>query len=151
MSKKKLASEILNFNENSTKRTPTNQLKRAMLECGFEEKCAHCGEKEGLEINHINGNKLNNNSLNLEFLCRNCHGKTPDFGGKGNKKMYERASYYAHDGKFAESADLEWGVCFSTDNGKTYQEIKGIKSLSFTGQSTEIIKHHIKSARNIIE
>lgn len=55
-------------------------LKRCMIESGIPELCNACGigpewnEKTlTLEINHIDGNWLNNLRDNLEFLCPNCH------------------------------------------------------------------------------
>jgi len=35
--------------------------------------CALCGEKGGIEIHHIDRNRLNNSAENLTPLCNNCH------------------------------------------------------------------------------
>ncbi len=64
-------------------RTKTHLLRRALLECGIPHVCK-CGltvtwEGRGLtlEINHKNGNCLDDRLANLEFLCPNCHSQIP--------------------------------------------------------------------------
>jgi hypothetical protein len=42
--------------------------------CGISE---WCGEKIKLEVDHIDGDKFNNNIENLRLLCPNCHCLTP--------------------------------------------------------------------------
>lgn len=77
----KLAPEqILVKLENGSKRRKKNLLLRAMLESGVDYKCADCyndGEWNSspltLEIDHIDGDWLNNTVENLRFLCPNCH------------------------------------------------------------------------------
>ena len=58
----------------------THMLRRVLIEDGVEEICNHCGlgkiwngKPITLEINHIDGNWLNNLKENLEFVCPNCH------------------------------------------------------------------------------
>jgi hypothetical protein len=55
--------------------------------------CGACGigaEWNGkpilLNVNHINGNWLDNKKENLRFLCPNRHSRTPTFAGKVKKK-----------------------------------------------------------------
>ena len=42
---------------------------------GKREKCSSCGNKDKrvLVVHHIDSNRRNNKSENLEWLCRNCH------------------------------------------------------------------------------
>jgi len=50
--------------------------------------CSHCGlrlfgkEKKFIHAHHINGNKQDNSSDNLEVLCAMCHGNKPGGGHK---------------------------------------------------------------------
>lgn len=71
----------------------TRQLRRALLEFGVHESCKECGllpEWNGkplrLQIDHIDGDIVNNLPDNLRFLCPNCHAQTPTFGS-GNIKI----------------------------------------------------------------
>ena len=53
----------------------------------YGEKCSKCGWKERnektgkipIELNHIDGNFRNNNPVNLELLCPNCHSLTESY------------------------------------------------------------------------
>ncbi len=83
---KRLASEVLTFRDPDGRPEPAQSLRRALLEIGRENKCAECGtgvEWNGhpltLQIDHINGQRNDNRSINLRFLCPNCHSQTPNF------------------------------------------------------------------------
>ena len=78
----------------------SNHIRKYLLE-KYEYKCSKCGWNEvnpytkviPLEIEHIDGNYLNNNESNLTLLCPNCHSLTSTYKGanvgkgrKGRKK-----------------------------------------------------------------
>jgi len=73
----------------SGNRGKTVLLNRALLESGVEYKCKECdnegfynGKKLTLQVDHIDGNWLDDRIHNLRFLCPNCHSQTDTFGSK---------------------------------------------------------------------
>lgn len=53
-----------------------------------EHQCEQCelkvwnGEPIPLELHHVDGNRWNNDFVNLQILCPNCHAQTPNHAGK---------------------------------------------------------------------
>lgn len=85
---------VLVWNRHDGRKENTFRLKRAMLEYGMPEQCVECGigvEWNGksivLQIDHKDGNNLNNNPSNVRFLCPNCHSQTSTFGIKNRKTL----------------------------------------------------------------
>lgn len=62
-----------------------NRLVRANLK---DERCERCGVDSwqgaplGLELHHVNGDRLDNRLENLQLLCPNCHSQTDNFAGR---------------------------------------------------------------------
>ena len=80
-----------NINEYLINECPiqSNRLRKRLIKEGFfEHKCSSCNLKEWLEkpipleLDHINGNHLDNSLVNLRLLCPNCHALTPTYRGK---------------------------------------------------------------------
>lgn len=79
----------------------SNHLRKFLFD-KYDNKCGRCGWGEinpftntfPLEVEHIDGNYLNNNEDNLILLCPNCHSLTATYKGanKGNGRK-ERKQY----------------------------------------------------------
>lgn len=69
------------------------KLKLRLINEGFLScRCSSCnnttwqGNPIPLELDHIDGNNINNNLINLRLLCPNCHALTPTHAGKNKGK-----------------------------------------------------------------
>jgi hypothetical protein len=67
----------------------TNQLKQRLLAEGvFQHRCAGCGGRRWrggpipLQLDHIDGDRTNNELSNLRLLCPNCHALTDTYCGR---------------------------------------------------------------------
>ena len=77
---------LVNGNRGSKSPLLSNHLKRYLIE-KYGEKCSSCNwnirhevtGKVPLEVNHIDGDALNNLEGNLQLLCPNCHSLTLNF------------------------------------------------------------------------
>ncbi|MEU5286058.1 HNH endonuclease [Streptomyces sp. NPDC020755] len=83
---RKPATEILRRLDTGASRTKTAQLRRALDDLGVPHVCAKCGTGDTwrgrrlvLEIDHIDGDRLDNRRENLRYLCPSCHGQTQTF------------------------------------------------------------------------
>ncbi len=83
--RKRSSEEILVKHEKGW-RESSSILRRALKAIGREYKCS-CGQGSEwngkplrLQIEHKNGNNLDNRPNNLEYLCPNCHTQTPTYG-----------------------------------------------------------------------
>lgn len=77
---RKSSDDILIVRPDGSHRESRSRLFRSMVEQGIQYACARCtqepewnGRPLTLDINHIDGNFLNNVLENLEFVCPNCH------------------------------------------------------------------------------
>lgn len=79
--------------KNSKYKGGSYKLKNKLLKEGhFEHKCYSCGLTEWmnnlipLELEHKNGDNLDNSVENLTLLCPNCHDLTSTYRGKNKNK-----------------------------------------------------------------
>ena len=74
------------------RRESSHRIRRSLFELGREHKCELCGigpiwnfKNLTLQIDHKDGDNLNNIPENLRFLCPNCHSQTSTFGSRKGK------------------------------------------------------------------
>jgi hypothetical protein len=89
--------EVLVYGRRAGAREDTSNLRKAMLAAGVPEVCAECGQMPvwngkplRLQIDHRNGDGLDNRPGNPRFLCPNCHTQTPTYGSRN--ATYERSA-----------------------------------------------------------
>ncbi|MEU5049888.1 HNH endonuclease [Streptomyces sp. NPDC021096] len=78
-----IADEVLRVRPEGSPRENRQRLHRALAETGVPYRCVSCGN-EGewlgrpitLQIDHVNGDWLDNRPENLRYLCPNCHALT---------------------------------------------------------------------------
>lgn len=123
-----------------------SEIKRLCIKHNFiDYKCSECenvGEWKNktlvLQLDHVNGNKLNNELSNLRFLCPNCHSQTETFSGKHkNKKLNENLIYEQ----------------FISSNNKRqfFRDLKSQTSAREINRLREFIRSKIKSTELITE
>ncbi|MEU9090102.1 HNH endonuclease signature motif containing protein [Streptomyces sp. NPDC048428] len=90
-SHRKPAADILVRLEGGTYRTRTALLRRALDDVEVPRECARCGTGETwrgrrlvLEVDHVDGDRLNNLQENLRYLCPSCHSQTETFSNRRN-------------------------------------------------------------------
>jgi hypothetical protein len=88
--RRKPAADILRRLDPGAPRTKSVLLRRALDDTGVPHVCAACGTGDTwqgrtlvLEIDHINGDRLDNRRHNLRYLCPSCHSQTDTFAGRG--------------------------------------------------------------------
>ncbi|WP_328400167.1 HNH endonuclease [Streptomyces sp. NBC_00390] len=89
---RKSATDVLQRLETGSPRTKTAMLRRALDDLGVRHVCAKCGTGDVwqgrrlvLEIDHINGDRLDNRRENLRYLCPSCHSQTGTFSNRSRR------------------------------------------------------------------
>ena len=75
-------------------RTKTVLLRRALDDLGVSHVCGECGIGDTwqggrlvLEIDHINGDRLDNRQENLRYLCPSCRSQTSTFANRSRDRF----------------------------------------------------------------
>ncbi|MER6557745.1 HNH endonuclease [Streptomyces sp. NPDC001027] len=86
---RKPSAEILVLLMPGSPRTKTLLLRRALDDLGVPHVCDECGigdtwqgRRLVLEIDHVNGDRLDNRRKNLRYLCPSCHSQTRSFANR---------------------------------------------------------------------
>ena len=84
--------ELSEYLSNTKTISPLSLKNRLIRENVFEHKCMRCGYSEWcsepipLELHHKDGNNNNNELLNLQLLCPNCHALTDNYRGRNQER-----------------------------------------------------------------
>lgn len=126
----------------------SNRLRKRLILEGYKEnKCEQCGlslwngKQIPLELEHVNGNNLDNRIENLKILCCNCHAQTDTYRGKSKLSARSERNEVEFR-KFKESltgdADTNLEPSFIRNNKEGAETLHG-KSKS--RKSSKIIRY----------
>jgi len=142
---------VLVIDRNRGGREEVTRLRKALLEIGLEHKCCECGIKKvwnnkpiQLEIDHINGEFVDNRRENLRFLCPNCHSQMKNFAVKNRKPKgkIERHCSICIGSVHRRSKSGICPTCAQAKRGNVEQSLVGreVSKLVWTSPMTTLAK-----------
>lgn len=119
-------------------------LRNFCYKCGLEPKWNN--EYLSLQLDHINGNSIDNRLQNLQLLCPNCHSQTATFSGKRFNKNKKKISENDPKWRSRPKFNLRKVVRPSKEDlNKLIYEMPKIKIAEQFGVSDTTISKWIKS------
>lgn len=129
------------YNRLNGRREKTGNLKKALITRGKDStKCSECevpnkwNSKELiLQVDHIDGDRLNNTIDNLRFICPNCHSQTLTYCRSTNSKSSKRNKQKKKNKGFTDKQIEHFKKSRKVERPSEEIILKDIKELGYKG------------------